>query len=114
MPEERIQHLREGVAGSYLMISHDLGVVEHVSHRVAVMYLGRIVEIAPAKLIFAQPVHPYTELLLGPAPSFDPRNRRGFVVRNDDVASAMNKPGGCAFHRAVRWRPPCVGGRIRR
>jgi peptide/nickel transport system ATP-binding protein len=83
---------------SYLMISHDLGVVEHVSHRVAVMYLGRIVEIAPAKLIFAQPAHPYTELLLGSAPSFDPRRRRGFLPGNDEVASATNKPGGCAFH----------------
>jgi oligopeptide/dipeptide ABC transporter ATP-binding protein len=90
--------LQRDLGVSYLMISHDLGVVEHISHRVAVMYLGRIVEIAPAKLIFAQPAHPYTELLLGSAPSFDPRKRRGFPARNDDVASATNKPGGCAFH----------------
>ena len=90
--------LQRDLGVSYLMISHDLGVVEHVSHRVAVMYLGRIVEIAPAKLIFAQPTHPYTELLIGSAPSFDPRKRRGFSARNDDVASATNKPSGCAFH----------------
>jgi peptide/nickel transport system ATP-binding protein len=90
--------LQRDLGVSYLMISHDLGVVEHVSHRVAVMYLGRIVEIAPAQLIFAQPAHPYTELLLGSAPSFDPRRRRGFPARNDDVASATNRPTGCAFH----------------
>ncbi|WP_342358608.1 oligopeptide/dipeptide ABC transporter ATP-binding protein [Terrarubrum flagellatum] len=90
--------LQRDLGVSYLMISHDLGVVEHVSHRVAVMYLGRIVEIAPAKLIFAQPLHPYTELLMGSAPSLDPRRRRGFSARNDDVASGTNKPGGCAFH----------------
>jgi oligopeptide/dipeptide ABC transporter ATP-binding protein len=90
--------LQRDLGVSYLMISHDLGVVEHVSQRVAVMYLGRIVEIAPAKLIFAQPTHPYTELLIGSAPSFDPRKRRGFPARNDDVASATSKPSGCAFH----------------
>jgi oligopeptide/dipeptide ABC transporter ATP-binding protein len=90
--------LQRDLGVSYLMISHDLGVVEHISHRVAVMYLGRIVEVAAAKLIFAQPTHPYTELLLGSAPSFDPRKRRGFPARNDDVASATNRPGGCAFH----------------
>jgi oligopeptide/dipeptide ABC transporter ATP-binding protein len=90
--------LQRDLGVSYLMISHDLGVVEHVSHRVAVMYLGRIVEIAPARLIFAQPLHPYTELLINSAPSLDPRRRRGFSTRNDDVASAITKPSGCAFH----------------
>ena len=90
--------LQRDLGVSYLSVSHDLGVVEHISHRVAVMYLGKIVEIAPKKTIFAAPRHPYTELLMGSAPSLDPRARHKFSTSSDDVPSATNKPSGCAFH----------------
>jgi peptide/nickel transport system ATP-binding protein len=83
---------------SFLFISHDLGVVEHISHRVAVMYLGKIVEIAPKTAIFARPTHPYTEMLMRSAPTLDPRARHTFSASNDDVPSAINKPSGCPFH----------------
>ncbi|MCL4189767.1 MAG: ATP-binding cassette domain-containing protein [Rhodobacteraceae bacterium] len=83
---------------SYLMISHDLGVVEHVARRVAVMYLGRIVELAPKPLLFADPRHPYAELLLASAPVPDPRRRRRVAPAADEVASAAAVPPGCAFH----------------
>ena len=90
--------LQRDLGVSYLSVSHDLGVVEHISHRVAVMYLGKIVEIADKKTIFSVPRHPYTELLMGSAPSLDPRARHTFSASNDDIPSATNKPSGCAFH----------------
>jgi peptide/nickel transport system ATP-binding protein len=90
--------LQKDLGVSYLAISHDLGVVEHISHRVAVMYLGRIVEIAPKARIFAAPSHPYTELLMRSAPTLDPRNRHKFSASNDDIPSATHKPSGCPFH----------------
>jgi peptide/nickel transport system ATP-binding protein len=80
-----------------LFISHDLGVVEHISHRVAVMYLGKIVEAAPKTILFARPRHPYTELLLRSTPSRDPRRRHNFTAASEDVPSATAKPSGCAF-----------------
>jgi oligopeptide/dipeptide ABC transporter ATP-binding protein len=90
--------LQRDLGVSFLFISHDLGVVEHISHRVAVMYLGKIVEIAPKAAVFAKPTHPYTEMLLRSAPTLDPRQRHKFSARNDDVPSAINKPSGCPFH----------------
>jgi oligopeptide/dipeptide ABC transporter ATP-binding protein len=90
--------LQRDLGVSYLSISHDLGVVEFISHRVAVMYLGRIVEIAPRATIFARPLHAYTELLMRSAPSHDPRNRHRFSAANDDIPSATRKPSGCPFH----------------
>ncbi|QMV02759.1 ATP-binding cassette domain-containing protein [Devosia sp. D6-9] len=90
--------LQRDLGVSYLFISHDLGVVEHISDEVAVMYLGKIVERAPKTEIFANPIHPYSELLMKSAPSLDPRNRHKFEARNDDIPSATNKPSGCAFH----------------
>ncbi|WIJ27171.1 ABC transporter ATP-binding protein [Devosia sp. RR2S18] len=90
--------LQRDLGVSYLAISHDLGVVEYISHRVAVMYLGRIVEIAPKTEIFANPIHPYTELLMRSAPSHDPRKRHQFSASNDDIPSATRKPSGCPFH----------------
>ncbi|MBB4053333.1 peptide/nickel transport system ATP-binding protein [Devosia subaequoris] len=90
--------LQRDLGVSYLAVSHDLGVVEYISHRVAVMYLGRIVEIAPKTDIFASPTHPYTELLMRSAPSHDPRQRHQFSATSDDIPSATRKPSGCAFH----------------
>ncbi len=83
---------------SYLFISHDLGVVKHISDRVAVMYLGRIVETASCDLIFTSPGHPYTELLLRSAPPAHPRDRRRYSPAAEELPSATRVPSGCPFH----------------
>ncbi|MBS0639387.1 MAG: dipeptide ABC transporter ATP-binding protein [Acetobacteraceae bacterium] len=90
--------LQEQEKLSYLFISHNLAVVEHVSHQVAVMYLGRIVEYAATKRIFERPLHPYTQALMAAVPMPDPANRRRKQHLGGDVPSPVNRPKGCHFH----------------
>jgi oligopeptide/dipeptide ABC transporter ATP-binding protein len=93
-----LMDLQEERGLAYLFISHDLGVVEHIGHRIAVMYLGRIVELAPKETIFVSPLHPYTEALVAAAPVPDPRAKRERLVLEGDIPSPMAPPPGCRFH----------------
>ncbi len=90
--------LQEKFGIAYLFIAHDLRVVEHVTDRTAVMYLGQIVEYAPTAELFAQPRHPYTQALLAAIPSIDPESRRSRLVVPGDVPSPADPPPGCRFH----------------
>ncbi len=99
--------LREQHGFTYLFISHDLGVVKHISDRVAIMYLGKIVERASAKEIFARANHPYTQALLAEVPDVK-RRGRAFVPIQGEIPSPLNPPTGCAFHpRCPRAMPRC-------
>jgi oligopeptide/dipeptide ABC transporter ATP-binding protein len=93
-----LQDLQEEFRLTCFFISHDLRVVEHVSRRVAVMYLGKIVEIAPSEKIYSEGQHPYTRALLSVAPVPDPKRKTERVILQGDVPSPIDPPSGCSFH----------------
>ena len=94
-----LQDLQSELGLTYLFIAHDLALVEHVSNRVAVMYLGHIVEYAPADALFDKPMHPYTNALFSAAPIPDPEARKQWHLLPGDVPSPFNPPPGCVFPR---------------
>jgi oligopeptide transport system ATP-binding protein len=104
-----LQDLRRKFNLTYIFIAHDLSVIEHVSDRVAVMYLGRVVEIASARELYTNPLHPYTEALLSAVPVPDPKVKRARVLLEGEVPSPINPPAGCPFHPRcpIRRMPFC-------
>jgi peptide/nickel transport system ATP-binding protein len=98
-----LQDLQEQYQLSYLFIAHDLSVVRHICTRVAVMYVGKIAEMANTDELFSNPLHPYTEALLSAVPKPDPRSKRQRIVLAGDVADPANPPSGCYFHPRCRY-----------
>ena len=93
-----LQELQEELGLTYLFVAHDLSVVRHISDRVAVMYVGKIVELSPVDALYEKPLHPYTEALLSAVPVPDPKRKRKRVPLSGEVADPSNAPSGCAFH----------------
>ncbi|MCR4427323.1 MAG: ATP-binding cassette domain-containing protein [Firmicutes bacterium] len=98
-----LQDLQNQLHLAYLFVAHDLSVVEHISSRVAVMYVGKIVEMARTEELFGSPKHPYTEALLSAVPKPDPRRRSKRILLQGEVADASNVPSGCYFHPRCRY-----------
>ncbi len=99
-----LKDLQEEFHLTYLFISHDLSVVEHISDKIGVMYLGSLVESGPKESIFANPQHPYTKALLSSVPIPDPRAKRERIILQGDVPSPVNPPSGCAFHTRCPYK----------
>ncbi len=98
-----LTNLQQQFGLTYLFISHDLSVVQHISNRVAVMYVGKIVEVAATQELFQHPLHPYTEALISAVPKPDPQARRQRILLAGDVANSANPPSGCYFHPRCRY-----------
>lgn len=98
-----LQDLKEQFDLSYLFISHDLGVIQYISDRVGVMYVGKMVEMASTKRLFSMPKHPYTEALLSAKPQPDPRKKSNRIILEGDVANPANPPSGCYFHPRCKY-----------
>jgi len=93
-----LQKLQKDLKLTYIFISHDLGVVRHISNRVGVMYLGKLVELTASEGLYAEPLHPYTQALLSSVPVPDPTFEREQIIITGDIPSASNPPSGCTFH----------------
>lgn len=101
-----LKDLQKEMGLTYLFVAHNLGVVEHISDRVAVMYLGKIVEITTREKLFAKPLHPYTHALMAAIPVANPRLKKGRVILTGDVPSPLNPPKGCRFHPRCPFAQP--------
>jgi oligopeptide transport system ATP-binding protein len=107
-----LKDLKQDLGLSYLFVAHDLGVVRHLCDRVAVMYLGRIVEVGTAEDLFTNPQHPYTRALLSAVPSPDPRRHRERILLKGDVPTPINPPSGCHFHTRCPYAVPACAATV--
>lgn len=101
-----LQDIRSEFNLTYLFISHDLSVVEHICNKIGVMYLGKLAEVASKEMLFNQPKHPYTEALLSSIPSPDPKDTREKIILQGDIPSPINPPSGCRFHTRCPYSMP--------
>jgi peptide/nickel transport system ATP-binding protein len=101
---ELMAHLKEEFHLTYLFITHDLATCKYICNRIAIMYLGKIVEIGPYRDVFGEPLHPYTKALLAAVPIPDPKFRRQEPIPKDEIPDAINPPSGCHFHPRCAYK----------